>query len=152
MRASPGSIRNSGCHCTPRQKRRPVASMPSTTPSGAVAFTAACAPGAATAWWWAEFTAIVAAPTMRASRVPGAMLTLWPGWSRGLGCSCSNAFGTLSGMCWISVPPSATASSCWPPQMPSTGMSRARAPCSSANSASVRRCLSVTVGWVSAAP
>ena len=26
-------------------------------------------------------------------------------------------------MCWISLPPSTTCSSCWPPQMPSTGLS-----------------------------
>ena len=35
MRSSPGPMLYSGCHCTPRQKRRPGASMPSMTPSGA---------------------------------------------------------------------------------------------------------------------
>ena len=47
MRASPGSIRNSGCHCTPRQKRWRGSSMPSITPSGASALTTAPRPGVA---------------------------------------------------------------------------------------------------------
>ncbi len=50
MRVSPGSMRNSGCHCTPRQKWWAGASMPSITPSGAVALTIAPAPGVRTAW------------------------------------------------------------------------------------------------------
>ena len=53
---------------------------------------------------------------------------------------------TLSGMCCSRVPPSATASSCSPPQMPSTGLSRASAPRTRASSAAVRSSLSVTRG------
>src|SRR5262249_35221067 len=63
MRRSPGSMRNSGCHCTPRQKRRRESSMPSMMLSGAVALTTACGPGSRTAWWCAEFTCITPAPT-----------------------------------------------------------------------------------------
>ena len=47
MRRSPGSIWNSGCHCTPRQKRYRASSIPSITPSGATASMAACGPGVA---------------------------------------------------------------------------------------------------------
>ena len=50
MRRSPGSMKNSGCHCTPRQKRWRVSSMPSITRSGETAFTTACGPGSRTAW------------------------------------------------------------------------------------------------------
>src|SRR5208283_868906 len=152
MRASPGSMWNSGCHCTPRQNVRLGSSIASMTPSGAVALTTACGPASRTAWWCDEFTCISWRPVMRASRLPGRIATLWPGSCRALGCSCARASGRTSGMCWISVPPRATASSCWPPQMPSTGISRASAPRSRASSASVRVALSVTVACRPASP
>ena len=48
-RRSPGSMRNSGCHCTPRQKRYRESSTPSITASGARALTMAWGPGSRTA-------------------------------------------------------------------------------------------------------
>ena len=48
--ASPGSMWNSGCHCTPRQKRWRADSMPSITPSGAVASTITPAGTLLAAW------------------------------------------------------------------------------------------------------
>src|SRR5690606_2433768 len=47
---SPGSMANSGCHWTPRQNRLSGASIPSITPSGAVASTTAPGATAFTAW------------------------------------------------------------------------------------------------------
>ena len=58
----------------------------------------------------------------RAAACPARPSPMWPGSLRGLGCSCASASATESGMCWISLPPSTTCRSCWPPQMPSTGL------------------------------
>ena len=55
-----------------------------------------------------------------------------------VGCSWSKAFGFAVWMSRMSVPPSTTLRSCIPPQMPSTGRSRASAPSISAHSNSVR--------------
>ena len=73
MRVSPGSIRYSGCHCTPRQNFWAESSMPSMTPSGATAFMVAL-PGLSTAWWWELLTCMVPDPTILCSRVPGRIL------------------------------------------------------------------------------
>src|SRR5260370_158536 len=102
--------------------------MPSITPSVAVALITTPLGASAAAWWWALFTASSSAPTILWSCVPLATLTVWPGSLRGLGCSWASASATDSGICWISLPPSTTCSSCWPPQMPSTGLLAASAP------------------------
>ena len=69
----PTSTRVSGCHCTARRKRSPVASIASTVPSSARA--TAVKPGwVATDWWWWQLTSI-RAPTRAASREPGSVST-----------------------------------------------------------------------------
>jgi hypothetical protein len=144
---SPSLMANSGCHCTPMQKRRPGASMPSMTPSGATALMTTPAGSSAAAWWWELLTARLSVPTISRSRLPALIATVWPGWLRGFGCSWASGPLMASGMCWISVPPRATCRSCWPPQMPRIGMSASSAPRVIASSKAVRRSLVRTVGW-----
>ena len=50
VRNSPVLQKFSGCHCTPRQKRRPGSSIASTTPSGAVAVATSPSPRSFGAW------------------------------------------------------------------------------------------------------
>ncbi len=107
--------------------------------------TMACGPGVAHRLMVRRIHRISVAAHDAVQQRAGDDRTAWPGSSRGLGCSCARASAIASGMCWISVPPSATASNCWPPQMPSTGMSRASAPCTKASSVAVRSSFSVTV-------
>ena len=121
--ASPSEIWNSGCHCTPMQKRYCGASMPSITPSGR----GGVDDDAVAAHRPPPGDGRCSPPARRRRRsgaagCRGATFTVWPGSLRGLGCSCASASATESGMCWISLPPSTTCSSCWPPQMPSTGL------------------------------
>src|SRR3984893_11946474 len=152
IRRSASLISNSGCHWTPRQKRRRGSSMPSTTPSSATALTRRLGPASLTAWWWALLTARLAVPVMRCSSVPGTTRTVCPGSSRGFGWRCATLPGTSSGMCWIKVPPSTTFRSCWPPQIPSTGIPLASAPFVAVYSKAVRRSFVVTLGWRLVAP
>ena len=86
---------------------------PSITPSGAVALTTAKRPGVAHRLV-VRRVHLHRRPPRRCGPAgcPGSSATAWPGWSRGLGCSCSQRVGDASGMCCSSVPPSATASSC----------------------------------------
>ena len=80
-------------------------------------------------------------------QVPAITRTVCPGSFRGFGWRCATQPGTSSGMCWIRVPPSTTFNSCWPPQIPSTGIPLARAPLAAASSKAVRRSLVLTLGW-----
>ena len=106
-----------------------MASMASTTPSGATALTTtllarrASPPGGA----WSSPSA-GPCPARSASSVPSFTSTGCCGWVRSCFCSCSRASGTSRPMSWNSVPPSTTLSSCMPPQTPSTGMLRLSAP------------------------
>ena len=128
----PGSIRNSGCHCRP--KAEAVARILHALHHAIgcrTALTAAFGPGrrprpddgrSSPASW--------PPPTIRCSRVPGVTATRCvrahcAGWAVHVP---ARLPPMESGMCWISVPPNATARSCCPPQIPSTGMSRAQRP------------------------
>ena len=72
-----------------------------------------------------RLVACTSSPQARAASEPGARRTSWSASSNEPRGRRWSPWPTSSGRCWISVPPSATFSSCMPRQIPSSGRSRA---------------------------
>ena len=127
----------SGCHCTPRQNRRPSASTASTTPSSAHADGVRADAIRSSAWWWWQFTVGGRARAGASSAVPGAVRTFRSRVQPGRQLVRPGARRRRAGAAGGS-PPRATLSSCMPRQIASSGRSRSSAACRTASSEASR--------------
>jgi len=80
------------------------------------------------AWWWLDVTETRSQPTISRIRVPETISMVWPAPGETETISWSIRSGISSrDRCWITEPPSATASNWMPRQMPRSGTSASAA-------------------------